>query len=269
MTLRKYLKVAAMHCELRMVYRVNAILETSGNLLTMLVTLALWLFAFHRVGGESIGGYTESQMVSYLIIAGLITSTLWHTSQGDSIISAIRHGRISKYFVKPISLTVNNFIAQTVDHLLRFAWSILAIFVFLFAFGIPIPYAVDLSQIPLFCLFFILAIGIQYLVFYNAALLAFWMEEVWGITFTIRVLADIAAGAFIPLALFAPFWQRVFDFLPFKYIISIPVNTLLGRVPAHEVLPALLGSVVWLIVFAILTKITWVRGVRHYSAVGG
>lgn len=267
--MRKYWKQAVMHWQLRMVYRTNAILETSGNLLTMFVTLALWLFAFRHMGGGEIGGYTEEQMISYLLIAGLITSTLWHTSQGDQIISAIRQGRISKYLVKPMSFTANYFIAQIIGNSLRFMWSVAVVIAIVFAFHIPIELTLELSLLPLFSLLLLFAIGIQYLLFYNTALLAFWMEEVWGITFTIRVLADVAAGTFIPLALFAPFWQRVFDFLPFKYIISVPVNTLMGRMVPDEILTAFLGSAAWLVALTVLTKITWTRGVRHYSAVGG
>lgn len=266
--MRKYWHIASMHWQLRMVYRLNAMLEASGNLITMLATLALWLFAFQKTGHANFGGYSQEQMIVYILFAGIITSAFWHTSSGDAVIDVIRTGRFSKYLVKPLNLSANHFIAEMIGTLFRFAFSAAAAVILLIVFDAPANLSFHWSQFLIFLVFFILAIGIRFLIFYCAALLAFWMDEVWGVTFLIRVFADVAAGAFVPLALFAPFWQNIFNILPFKYIISIPVNALLGRLTPQEIMPTALTAIGWLLGLSLLTWFTWKRGVRHYSAVG-
>lgn len=269
--MRKYLQIAVMNWELRMVFRMNNFLEASGNIATTLVTIALWLFAFNRTGSGSIGGYTQAEMITYLLIAGVITSTLWYTSQGDRVISGIRQGTITKYLTRPMSFTTSHFIAQTVGNAFRFVFSILIVF----AIGLLVKSYLHFSftfswrNVLLFVIFMILAILIQFLVIYTAALLAFWMDEVWGITFLLRVFSEIAAGTFLPLSLFSPIWQKIFDFLPFKYIVSIPVNVLLGKLALDEIVRALVISAVWLLGMFLLMRFTWQRGLRQYSAVGG
>lgn len=268
MTMRKYWHLAKMHWQLRMVYRTNALLEALGNLLTMLVSISVWYFIFQYVGQESFGGYSKDQMITYLLLAGTITSTLWYTASGDHVIQSIRTGGFSKYLVKPINFSANHLIAQMIGNLSRFIFSIIVVAVFLSFLGISISSIFQLPNFLIFMAFFLLAMGIQFFIYYCAALLAFWMEEVWGITFVIRVFADVAAGAFVPLSLFAPFWRQFFDLLPFKYIIFVPVNVLLGRFEIYDIFPTLFASVGWLIGLILLTWITWKRGIRHYTAVG-
>lgn len=267
--MRKYWKLAEITWQRAMVYRANTILEFLGYLATMLVSITLWNFAFLHTGQGIIGGYTEREMMLYLLVAGWFTSSFWFTAQGDRVVREIKEGKISNYLVKPLRVSGYYFVFGTVGKLSQFLWSSIAFLVLVFAFRLyPLFYFGDV-HVGAFAVFFIAAWFIQWLIFYTAALLAFWMEEVWGITFTIRVLADIAAGAFLPLSLFAPFWQNVFDMLPFKYIIAVPVNALLGRLPLDKLLPTLGGAIVWLIVLALLSHIAMRRGIRRYSAVGG
>ncbi|GEM_PF-3044052 len=266
--MRKYLQGASMNWQVRVTYRANIWLETCGNLITMIVTIAVWLFAFQQTGNLSFGGYSQTEMIAYLVLAGLITSTMWHTAQGDFVMNTIRNGNLSRYLIRPYSFTGDYLMSQMMSNCFRFLITGTIFTAILLFSSLPIFSAFKWTLVPYFFLLLIPGVLIQYLVFYNAALMAFWMEEGWGMTFLIRVLAEVAAGSFIPLTLFAPSWQTIFNLLPFKYIIAVPVSMLLGRIPVSDLPSIFMGSIAWLVGLSILTGCVWKAGVRHYSAVG-
>lgn len=267
--MRKYWGLTKISWQRALVHRTNAILEIFGNLITMAASIGLWMFAFKHTGQSIIGGYSAQQMMAYLLIAGWLASSFWFTAQGDRIVYEIKNGEISNYLAKPISVFFYQFVYGAAGKLSQFFWGAIAFTLVLLVTGLYVYLSLAWTNIAIFILFFIFAFLIQWLIFHSAALLAFWMDEVWGVTFCIRVLADVAAGTFLPLALFAPFWQNFFDFLPFKYIVSVPVNALLGRMNSADISHGLVGAVVWLAILCLLAFIGMRRGLRHYSAVGG
>src|SRR3989338_5242944 len=174
--MKKYLQSASMNWQLRVTYRANIWLETSGNLVTMIVTIIVWLFAFRYTGNFSFGGYTQTEMIAYLVLAGLITSTMWHTAQGDFVMNTIRSGNLSRYLIKPYSFTGDYLMSQMMSNCFRAIITGIIFGAVLLLSPVPIFSAFKWALVPYFFLLLVPGILIQYLVFYNAALMAFWME---------------------------------------------------------------------------------------------
>lgn len=267
--MRKYLKIATTTWDEVLAYRLNVWLEAFGNLLTILVVIVLWIFAFKTTGAQMFGGYTQSQMISYLLLSGFITSAISYSAQGDETMDDIREGRISNYLVKPIHFSLYYFARTITRKAFILVFGIVTVAVLLFFFRGSVAINIDLFRAVMLFIFLLLGIVMQFLIFYSASLFAFWMEQVWGVTFIIRVFADVAAGAFLPLSLFSPAVQSIFNLLPFRYFVSVPVNIALGKLGSGEILAALAGAGVWLFALLLFTFIVAKRGVRHYSAVGG
>lgn len=268
MIIRKYWTIASTSWQRAMSYRVNTLLEIVGYLTTMTISIVLWRFAFEHTGLQEIKGYTVQEMIVYLLIAGWITSIFWFTAQAERIVHEIKEGVVSNYLVKPMRLSLYYFIYGNAGKFMQFIWGSLAFVVVLIVFRLYVDFAYTQFHIGLFVIFLIVAWLIQWLIFYSVALLAFWFEEVWGVAFIIRVLSDVAAGAFLPLSLFSPSWQQLFDWLPFKYIISVPVNVLMGRISGTELLSAFGGAVVWLVTLILFAQLAMRRGIQRYGAVG-
>lgn len=267
--MRKYYTIASIAWQKAMVWRLNTLLEMFGYVATMLIAIALWRFAFLHSNQQTIAGYTMQEMTLYLLVAGWLTSSLWFTAQGDRVAHEIKDGELSNYLVKPVRISWYHFIYGSTGKISQFILSSTTFIIALFVFRLYTYLGTTSLNIIGFVLFFALAWLIQWLIFYISALLAFWMEEVWGQLFVVRVLADVAAGTFLPLSLFAPFWQNVFDVLPFKYIVSVPVNVLMGRVEGVELMSLFIGAFTWFIVLFLLMHVVLKRGIKHYSAVGG
>ncbi len=265
--MRKYWVVAKSTWQVFLAHRLNMVLEVLGNLLTMGVAIGLWVALYQRTGQEKISGFTESEMIRYLLISGFLTATLWFTAQGDHVMSDIHEGNLSKFLVKPLRYPFYNFVKVMTGKVFNFLCILLVIIPVLYFYP-DLLRSFNLVSVSLFLLFFMFAIIFQYLLFFSTALMAFWMEEAWGLTFVLRVIADVAAGAFLPLAFFAPFWGNIFNFLPFKYLVSVPVNILLGKIPLSNILYTFGGALVWLMILLFLTSFIMRRGLRRYSAVG-
>ena len=267
--MRKYLRYSAMTWQTAMTFRANSWLESAGTLLTMLISISLWLFAFSHTGKGTIANYTKNQMVFYLIVAGFIASNIYFTAQGDKLISLIRTGKVARYLVRPVNLMMVNFSRIISWKVFNFISSIFGITLIVTLFRINIEFPTSIASVLIFIPFFIFAIIIHFLIFYTIAMVAFWMDEVWGISFVVRVFAEVAAGTFIPLTLFAPGWQRLFNLLPFKFIVSVPVNVLMGRMQYFEIFSNLAGALFWILLLAGCATLLMHRGLKHFSAVGG
>src|SRR3989338_9325814 len=268
----KYSRVALTSWQRAMVYRWNTALEVVGYLATTIISISLWQFIFAKTGGQSIRGYTPQEMVNYLIVSGYLANAFWFTAQGNRIMNDIKDGVISNYLAKPMGILKYYLSYGLTGKAFQIMMSTIGLVGLLVVFGIAgIPFAIhsDLFHVAFFIVLFVLAALIQFFIFSSTSLLAFWMEEVWGISFVVRVFADIAAGAFLPLTFFSVSWQHFFNFLPFRYIISVPANVLLMRLDIQQSLVAIISSFAWMCTFYFCSLLLLRRGVRHYSAVGG
>lgn len=250
-------------------YRLNFLLEVIGGIFTMLVAIAVWYAVFAGDSAKIIGTYTLGQMVTYLLVAGVVSTILFLTAQGDDINNDINRGDISNFLVKPINVPLywltRDFVRKFFTLILGIAE--LAVIVFLFRDYFVFPSSV------LNLMFFILAIFfaaiLHFLLFAVLSVIAFWFEETWGWRFVMRIVMEISAGAIIPLSLFPDFWRTIFEILPFQYFVFFPMQIYFGKLDPIGILTGFMFVLVWLLILSFLFLILWKRGVRRYAGYGG
>ena len=76
-------------------------------------------------------------------------------------------------------------------------------------------------------------------------------------------------GRFAPMALLPAPLVLLATVLPFRWMVSFPVEVLLGQLTISEVLQGFLFQAFWLGVMIISVRLIWKLGVRHYGAMGG
>jgi len=76
------------------------------------------------------------------------------------------------------------------------------------------------------------------------------------------------SGQFAPLTLLPSPVQVLAYILPFRWLISYPVELISGRLTPNEAFIGLGAQVAWLVVSYVLFRIVWRAGVKVYSAVG-
>ncbi len=174
--MHKYWRIALTSWQRAMVYRLNTLLEIFGYFSTMLIAIALWRFVFQKVGAASIGGYTSTQMISYLLVAGYLASAFWFTAQGNRVMNDIKDGVLSNYLVKPMHILGYYLAYGLTGKSSQIFFSTLTFAILLIALnlsGVVLQISLHPLTVLAFILAFILAMLMQYFIFYNTALSAF------------------------------------------------------------------------------------------------
>ena len=75
----------------------------------------------------------------------------------------------------------------------------------------------------------------------------------------------------LPLDLLPAFWANLAQghAHPFQYMAYFPAVVFLGKVSGWELVNGLAWQFGWVVVFAVLTRWLYARGLRRYSAFGG
>jgi ABC-2 type transport system permease protein len=118
----------------------------------------------------------------------------------------------------------------------------------------------------IFLVSLILGYLIRYLIFYMVGLTTFWFGFVWGFNFTMNVIIGILDGSEIPVDLLPNFIIQINNWLPFKYIVYVPISIFNGRMIWSWELVVV--PLVWIVVLYIATKIIFKKGVKAYEAYG-
>jgi ABC-2 type transport system permease protein len=246
------------------VYRASLLIWMIGQVLEPLVYLIVWSIVSNASGG-SVGGYTASEFAAYFLLLMLVNQVTytWIMYEFEY---RIRQGILSFALLKPVH-PIHSDIADNISSKL-----ITTPFMILVAAGLAAIFHPSLSPAPWAIAFFfpalLLAFAIRFLIEWTLAQSAFWTTRVGAVNQIYFVLMLFLSGQFAPLALF-PFPVQVMAYiLPFRWLISYPIELVSGRLTLHEAFIGLGAQAAWLVISYFLFRIVWRAGVKVYSAVG-
>ena len=252
----------------RIVYRVNFCLEIFSGIVSSVIVVFLWLAIYRSADHQIIGGYTLAEMVTYILGGGLVNSFVLTTAENPETTQSIQDGSLSAMLVKPISPYWMWLIRDLGTKSFLFFLGLLGyLFVCLF-FREYLVFSIGPGAFVLFLISMCLAAMLQYFLFEVLSLLAFWLENTYGIRFTMRVIMEVAGGAIIPLSFFPDALQKVFSFLPFPYLIYLPMRIYLNKIAPGEVFVELFKEGLWIVGLGLLNVVVWKKGIRQYVAMG-
>jgi len=186
----------------------------------------------------------------------------------EHIATEIYDGGLTKYLVYPTP-----YFRQ--KYLLVFSRNVLASVQFLIVYSVAMLVfrnepSIHLSiQNGVFSLLFTLVASAVYFTF-KACIeqIAFWADNVWSLLVMLRFSTSFFGGGLIPLELFPPQFREATQYLPFPYLLSMPIQIALGRVTAEHAVQGLLVLLAWSVLALFLMKSIWKRGLKQYSGVG-
>ncbi len=98
--------------------------------------------------------------------------------------------------------------------------------------------------------------------------LAFWIDDVSGVERGRSLASLVFAGRIVPLVLM-PEWTRGFmDVQPFRFTVSFPLEMLVGNLSRDQLVAGFGAQIGYLVLFSVLARWIWRRGLRSYIAVG-
>lgn len=246
-------------------YRASLVIWLLGHVLEPLIYLVVWSLVSASSGG-SVGGFTTAQFAAYFILLMLVNHVTytWIMYEYEY---RIRHGSLSFALLKPVH-PIHPDIADNISSKLISLPGMLLVAVGLGLIFKPEfhlePWALA-AALPALAL----AFAVRFLVEWTLALAAFWTTRVSAINQMYFVAMLFLSGQVAPLSLFPSWIQTTASLLPFQWMISFPVELLLGRLTPAQAAQGLTAQLVWLGLSLLLVRVVWRAGVRVYSAVGG
>jgi len=252
----------------RIAYRVNFCLEILSGIVSSLIVVFLWLAIYKSSGRNFIGGYSLPEMITYILGGGLINTFILTTAENPETSQTIQDGSLSDMLIKPINPYWVWLVRDFGSKSFLFSLGLLGyVLVFLF-FRQHLIISMGLGTFFLFLLSMGMATLLQYLLFEALSLLSFWLENTYGIRFTMRIIMEVVGGAIIPLSFFPGILQKIFGFLPFPYLIYLPMRIYLNKIAPEEIFGELIKEGLWILTLAIVNMVVWKKGIRQYVAMG-
>jgi ABC-2 type transport system permease protein len=233
--------------------------------LTPTVTTSVWSTVAHSEGG-TVNGYTSAGFAAYFIATMLVnyctqTWVFWEFN------GRIQRGEFSPLLLRPVH-PIHADVADSIAYKL-IMFPLIALTGLLLYVAFHATFTVSWSALLAFLAVLCLACALRFVLEWTLALLAFWLTQVSVINQFYMMVFLFLSGQLVPLTFLPAPLQSATDWLPFRWLISFPVEVLLGRLTAGGILSGLLVQLSWLLCALVLLRITWRRGIRRYSAVGG
>jgi len=237
-----------------MEYRFDFFMNLLSTIFPIIMQVFLWNVMFSGAGTDRMYGYTFSQMILYVVMAGAV-SKFTSTGVENAVNDDIHSGGLAKFVVKPV-----NYIFFRLTGAIGQKFSAMVTMLGLTAASLfVLRFIVNFSIKPESVILFIFSLAI-------AVILNFY---IWNFFHAISVAIMVLSGGVFPLSVFGERFVAVSKFIPLSYTINYPIQILAGTVPSDEACQVLVIQVVWILVFILLANLLWKNGIRKYVAVGG
>jgi ABC-2 type transport system permease protein len=263
--MHKYYRVFANTWGEILSYRLNFFMWRFRVVLQLLTMFFLWSTLIPR--GGSLFGYSQAQMLTYILGTSLITSIVLATKTFE-VGEQITTGNLSNFLIKPISYMKYWFARDMGDKAMNIFFTVIELTIIILLLKPPLflqtnPLALFYTLIA--CL---LAMIMYFFFGFLVGLIGFWSNEVWGPRFIIWILLGFFAGSLFPLDILPRPVFQVLQVLPFTYLLYFPLKIYLGQLPIQLILQGFMVSLSWVFILFIMIKLVWNKGLKIYGAEG-
>lgn len=263
-TLRVIRTLTSIELVTSLMYRTQFVVYMLSTAVSVLIGLLIWLRL--EASGAELPVNREFIVSYYLMLAivRVLTST-WHS---EYLAQMIREGTLNGWLIRPGSYLLNLIANNLAEKLVKICAITLLLlpawFVYRDAFVLP----GSVAQWMLFVLALVLAAIIQFCLTTAIGSLGFWMDDNAGIARGRHVISMVLSGELVPLALYPASAMSFLDWQPFRFMLSFPLEVLLGTLSANQLAYGFIMQLVWTGFFAWLCRFVWQRGLQSYSAIG-
>lgn len=234
-----------------------------GWMVSPLIYLFVWSTA---AGGETVNGWTRGDFVAYYLV--LINVNQLTVSQTTWTVGMmIQMGSLSQLLLYPMAPIFDTLASEVAGKVVYMSFVIPVTLVL--AFFLQPTLDATAGSIALFALALAMAWMLRFLFGYALALLAFWITRADSFVGLQETLIFLLAGQIAPVALLPGPMQMLAVWLPFRYMLGFPVEVLMGQLNHEQMVMGFAIQLFWTCVSLALALLTWRRGLRHFTAVGG
>jgi ABC-2 type transport system permease protein len=246
-------------------YRANLVMYLLYWLVSPIVYLAVWTTIANSQG--SVNGFTANDFVTYYLTL-LVVDQLTSEISLHLLASKIQDGTLSGELLRPVHPILTNTLMNNLAFKALVFVAFIPVWLVLVLLFQPDYSMVTLQTILMSLPVIVLGFVLNFLLGATITCLAFWTTRIYSLSEFFFGLSMLFSGQFVPLDLMPPVIQRIAEFLPYQFMIYVPVQVILGRIPAEQLLPKLGLELLWLAAAYVLFRIVWREGLKRYSAVG-
>jgi len=260
---KKYWVIFKNRLQASFAYRINYLASFFAEGLSLVIMLYLWISIYHQ--GNKIGEYSLGSLIIYFIFTKYLNLTVRSYDVARYVGEMVRLGNFNNYLLKPLS-----FFGHTLSYHLGIVVNNLLIFTIIFY---PILFWMDLNVTLLTFIYFIfsiiLAFFINFLFFYSIGLSGLYFGYIAGFNFLMMGVNSFFSGSLIPIDLFPKYIININNFLPFKYIVYVPISIITNKFSQSEILINLLFALIWSIILWFIGYLIFKGGTKKYEAISG
>jgi ABC-2 type transport system permease protein len=253
----------------RLVYRGDFALGTLMRFLPIVTQIFLWMAVFQARGNEPLAGFNYRDFVAYYLLTMVARAFSSMPGLASGIAAQIRSGEIKKFLIQPVDL-LGFLLLGRVAH--KLAYYTVATIPFAIVFYLCrgfFPGWPSVTALSAGILSLVLAFLLGYYLEASLGLVGFWWLEVSSLLFVYMLFSFFLSGHMFPLDMLPQPWKTLVALTPLQFLAYFPAAVLLGKIQGWELVQGLLAEAGWVVFFAILSRVLWHYGARHYSAYGG
>lgn len=265
--MKKYLPFLKASMMAMFIYRGTVWLWLIVDVFQFFMMIFLWSSVYAQ--NAVINGFTFHEMLLYYLLTNVFYIFTEHETH-YIMSEEIKEGRISLYFIKPISYK-GRLYSEALGRALSVFVLVLpiALVTFLITYGIfSFQLNVQWESVMLALLFipFIFTLMFEFTYFFGT--LTIYTTNVFGLAILISVFTRAVSGQLIPIALYPTVLRNVIESMPFQYI-SYPVLLILGKIPLSSGLYGLGILVLWVGIFHLFNRVLSKKSMKKMVVFGG
>jgi ABC-2 type transport system permease protein len=256
-----YLKLGLLK---QMQYRAELAIWQISRLLQPIISLVVWTTVAHT-NGDTVSGYTPGDFAAYFLIQMLVndltySAIIWEYEY------RVSSGTFSGMLLRPLHPFHGDLAETLADRIITGAMTIPVVILLTIIYKPAIQLSLwsTLSFLPALVLAFLL----RFLIEWTLSLSAFWTTRTKIIFQVYFAVLLFLSGQIMPLTLLAAPLRIAAWCLPFRWIITFPIELLSNKLTMAATWQGLAIQMCWLLGIGIVLRIVWRSGVRRYSAVG-
>lgn len=265
--MKKYWIIFRLSWQNALTYRLNFVMWRVRSIIGFLASYLFWLAIVNS--NQNIAGYNAPLLLTYIFVTAFLRNLVF-SNVSYSACMEIATGDLSNYLIKPVGYFKNWLTRDLADKALNLSFFSVEIIVFYFILRPIIVLPHTLFQTVSFFIISFLAALIYFFLSFLVSTFAFWHPEHngWPLRFLFIMLLDFLSGSTIPLDIFPPQIVKIFQVLPFGYLVFYPTQIWLNRVDTNQIINIFLITVFWLIAFYLSFRLVWRKGIKNYGAYG-
>lgn len=245
-------------------YRINLVIWILSLITEPIVYMAVWTVVSGEQG-STVEGFTAGQFSAYYIMWMLVRHFAV-TLAPDVLEWRVRDGAFSGLMLRPVH-PVHADIGSNLGYKLVALPIILLMMVGL-AIVFPPTFNFQAWTMIAFIPAMVMAFLIRFLSHWILGLIAFWTTRANALFGLFFVAEIFLTGRLAPMSLLPEWVVMLASVLPFRWMISFPVEVILGQLTPEQVLQGFAIQVVWLVLMVLLLRGVWHLGTKQYAAVG-